>query len=141
MVRLTGEHAPMIPAELEGAMRMFREGWAALPPAFIAYHEALAARELKELQAVYAITVHRTWLDRDGWMDGMRTTHAIVETQDGRLLKLQWHDGNRAFMKAHAQHGGASVLLDADLGPVHCACGAAGRAPSTCPVHDMGGDL
>lgn len=74
------------------SMRMWREGLIPMPTAYVRYHEAVAQDEICQLAADHGLTIHRTYMEDQGWMDGFRCLHAIVETRGGTLLKLQWHD-------------------------------------------------
>jgi hypothetical protein len=97
-------------------MNLWRQGFTGMPADYVRFHARIARVELQRLQTSYAITVHgEPALVRDGWMDGMKVLQAIVETAKGKLIKLQWHDGNQGFMKVHETCGGAGALFESDL--------------------------
>ena len=39
------------------------------------------------------IKVHNTYMEYDGWGDGVRFLHAVIEETDGTLKKIKWCDG------------------------------------------------
>lgn len=98
-----------------------REGFEPAPddnpdavPSYRDCHYDRAREELSRLEREHGIIVHRHWLDKDGWMDGMRICYAIIETPSRKLLKLHWHDGNQDFM-VEMPSGGAGSLTVSDL--------------------------
>jgi hypothetical protein len=104
-------------AELKMKMRLWREGLAPMPGEYIDLHRGLAEAALEEMRK-RGVVVHRAWLADQGWLDGFRCLHAVVELPKNRLLKLQWHDsGTRGyFMQACTGSGGwFSFDLDKEL--------------------------
>jgi len=93
-------HKQPLPESIEKKMRAWREGFSEVPADYIVFHKGLAEPALASLAAEHGLTVHRTYEDSDGWFDGMRVLHAIVEERGGRLVKLSWHDGNQEFEAA-----------------------------------------
>jgi hypothetical protein len=79
---------------------------------YIGWHKGMAHTELDALTEEYGLKVHRTYVADDGWCDGFKTLHAIVETSSEGILKIKWHDGNQSFMKRTA---GWSILSASDL--------------------------
>ena len=69
---------------------------------YIGWHKEMAEEELDALCEKFGLLIHSTNVESDGWLDGFKCLHAIVETPSQRLLKIRWHDGNQAFMV----HGG-----------------------------------
>ena len=69
---------------------------------YIGWHKEMAEEELDALREKFGLLIHSTNVESDGWLDGFKCLHAIVETPSQRLLKIRWHDGNQAFMV----HGG-----------------------------------
>jgi hypothetical protein len=113
MVRLnTAEREPK---ELKPAMTRWRHGLQGIPQEYIAYHRGLAEQELVDMAAKYSLrAVHASELVYDGWLDGMKVLQAIVETNNGKLHKLKWHDGGPNFMMA-AKGGGWVQISEEDL--------------------------
>lgn len=86
-----------LPEAVRTKMQAWRNGMADMPLEYVEFHKVLAARALANLVADLGLTVHRTYMADDGWMDGMRTLHVIAEQPGGGLVKLHWHDGNQEF--------------------------------------------
>jgi hypothetical protein len=98
-------HKQPVPESIEAKMCAWRrEGFSEVPSEYVAFHKQLAEPALAALVSDHRLTVHRTYEDFDGWGDGMRVLHAIVEEPNGRLVKLSWHDGNQEFF----EHGAGS---------------------------------
>jgi hypothetical protein len=79
---------------------------------YVGWHKSLALEELNELRDKYDLKIHTSYMGDDGWLDGFKCIHAIVETKSEALLKLKWHDGNQSFMK---RSSGWSILSESDL--------------------------
>tara|TARA_Y100000296_G_C5023256_1_gene180943 strand:+ start:216 stop:626 length:411 start_codon:yes stop_codon:yes gene_type:complete len=77
----------------------------AAPQAFIDWHRKLAEDELTALCSFSGAKVHNQWLQEDGWFDGFKSLHAIIETQAEKLIKIKWNDGNQCFMRRGAHLG------------------------------------
>lgn len=94
--------------QIDRKMNLWRQGFRDFPKEYIEYHQELAKAGTQDLQE-RGYTIHRQWMARDGWMDGMRTTFLIVETPSRHLLKLSWHDSHaKGSWFEHAQgHGGS----------------------------------
>jgi hypothetical protein len=103
-------HAP-----IEREMKRWRNGLVAFPESYRTYHFTLAGAATGWLQS-RGYTVHRSYVDDAGDLDGMRVTHLIVETPRRRLLKLRWHDSNSRgyWMEVHA--GGYATLYRVEEG-------------------------
>lgn len=114
MIRLTTEGLPREPEGLRAKMNACRRGERNMPQEYIDYHANLARPELAAVAAKHGLQIHRSWMEGDGWMDGMRALHAVVETRSGRLLKLQWCDSNLAFM-VHCDSGGWASMNEEDV--------------------------
>lgn len=97
-------------APIEAKMKLYREGLTDLPQEYIDYHRELAEEGVKDLRA-RGYTIHRQWLDLDGWCDGMKTTFLIIEAPSGHLLKLSWHDSitKGRWFEHHQGCGGSSI--------------------------------
>lgn len=93
-----------LPENIQSQMNAWREGFADFPKDYIDFHKTLAENALELLKQTGGLTVHRVYVDSDGWYDGMRVVYAIVEERSGRLVKLSWHDGNQEFF----EHGAGS---------------------------------
>ncbi len=83
-----------IPAEIESKMKGWRIGYNALPPEYIQWHKERAEDSLKTEFSGY--TVHRVYMANDGWGDGMKFLHVIVEKNE-KLMKLKWSDSQRWY--------------------------------------------
>ena len=55
--------------------------------------------EIEEVAANEPEKIHNEWMEGDGWGDGFKTLHAVIETVAGRLLKINYHDGNQEFKR------------------------------------------
>ena len=78
-----------IPEAIEKKMRGWRKGFNSLPQEYIDFHKNAAEKSLATDFAGYII--HRQYMNDDGWCDGMKLIHVIVE-KAGKLLKLKWSD-------------------------------------------------
>ncbi len=89
-----------LPQDVKVAMNIWRaQGcWGGVPNVYIVFHNGLAEAAVEALKAL-RITVHRTFVDDDGWMDGMTALYAIIEEPGGRLVKLVWNDSNQEFFE------------------------------------------
>lgn len=115
MIRVTTGNTPAEPDALKNSMCAWRKGLIGLPKEYITHHAGLAAQELHALVDRYGLTVHHSWSGDDGWLDGMKVIHAVVETRANRLIKLKWHDGGRNFMQQAKCGAGWVQLHEEDL--------------------------
>lgn len=114
MIRLTTNHdTPREPEDVRVRMGMWREGLISIPRRYVTYHKNLAEQELAAISEEYGVTIHDARMESDGWLDGMKVLVAVAETGAGRLLKIKWHDSNRAFMRKAG--GGWVTLRRSDL--------------------------
>jgi len=86
----------------------FTQGRAA-PDAYIAFHRRLAEDELTAICSFSEAKIHNEWMESDGWGDGFKSLHAVIETVSGRLLKIRYNDSNQAFMQRFASGGWATM--------------------------------
>ena len=91
----------------------FVQGWGA-PDGYISFHRRLAEDELTAICSFSGAKIHNVWMEDDGWFDGFKTLHAVIETVAGRLLKVKYHDGNQAFMR-RCDGGGWASMSPQDL--------------------------
>lgn len=91
----------------------FVQGWGA-PDGYISFHRRLAEDELTAICSFSGAKIHNEWMEDDGWFDGFKTLHAVIETVAGRLLKVKYHDGNQAFMR-RCDGGGWASMSPQDL--------------------------
>ena len=84
------------------------------PQAFIDWHRKLAEDELTALCSFSGAKVHNQWLQNDGWFDGFKSLHAIIETQAEKLIKIKWNEGHQCFMR-RGQTGGWYTMSPEDL--------------------------
>ena len=91
----------------------FVEGWGS-PKGYISFHRRLAEDELTAICSFSGAKIHNEWMEDDGWFDGFKTLHAVIETVAGRLLKVKYHDGNQAFMR-RCDGGGWASMSPQDL--------------------------
>lgn len=94
-----------LPKTVAGKMSWWRMGCIEFPKEYIEFHESLALIKVEYLKEC-GYTIHRTYMAADGWMDGMRVLHVIVE-RGSELFKLRWHDGNQGWMRCCLGGGGA----------------------------------
>ncbi len=91
-------------------MKMWRLGLAPLPGAYVAWHEYLAKAAIDELKEDGWV-VHRVYMADDGWMDGMRFIHVIIEHyRTGALRKVKWSDSQLWYTRPAS--GVGWVLFD-----------------------------
>ena len=90
----------------------FVEGWGY--KGYISFHRRLAEDELTAICSFSGAKIHNEWMEDDGWFDGFKTLHAVIETVAGRLLKIKYHDGNQAFMR-RCNGGGWASMSPQDL--------------------------
>ena len=100
-----------LPEDISYEMRLWREGLCGCDK-YIAFHKELAQKRLKSLERDYGIRVHNEWIETDGWFDGFRCLHVVVETRKEKLLKLRWMDSNQDFGVIGS---GTSKLFEEDL--------------------------
>lgn len=105
---MTQEKA-VLPTDISQKMKFWRLGLGGLPQEYIDFHKTLAAVALEVLKETHRLVVHRRYIDSDGWMDGMRVAHVIVEFPKGHLAKLKWNDGSQEWSVCHP-HAGSSPL-------------------------------
>ena len=91
----------------------FVQGWGS-PKGYISFHRRLAEDELTAICSFSGAKIHNEWMEDDGWFDGFKTLHAVIETVAGRLLKIKYHDGNQAFMR-RCDGGGWASMSPQDL--------------------------
>ena len=96
----------------QGVRDDFVEGWGY--KGYISFHRRLAEDELTAICSFSGAKIHNEWMEDDGWFDGFKTLHAVIETVAGRLLKIKYHDGNQAFMR-RCDGGGWASMSPQDL--------------------------
>lgn len=101
-----------LPAHICRKIEAWRNGFTSMPQEYIDWHRGIAEIRLEELSKKFAIRVHSTEMISDGWLDGMRTLRAIVETKSGNLLDLKYNDSNQDFMKKDV---GYSAIFEDDF--------------------------
>lgn len=84
-----------LPEAIQKAMRSYRLGFGPLPKSYVEWHRERAEATLEAMKAE-GLRVHSTEMRSDGWLDSMRTLRVVAE-KAGKLLDLQWHDGNQEF--------------------------------------------
>lgn len=103
-----------LPKNIATKMDSWRSGFVPMPLEYIIWHEDLAATVLEQLKNDHGIIVHSTQMLDDGWLDGMKSLHAVIETKSGKLMKLKYSDSNQGFMQVY-QSGGAGSIHPKDL--------------------------
>jgi hypothetical protein len=93
-----------VPESIKKKMNMWRNGMFSIPQDYIDFQKKLAEKALAKLP----VTVHRSYMADDGWMDGMKFLHAIVETSDEKLLKIKW--GDDQYFKVRTPCGGWAIF-------------------------------
>jgi hypothetical protein len=96
---------PRLPAEIEAEMKLWRNGFVPMPQSYIRYHEEAARADLAVQAPRQGWTVHNTYIADDGWMDGCKFLHAIIELRDGTLMKIKWSDSHAWYEKLSAGWG------------------------------------
>lgn len=79
---------------IERKMKLWRDGFSSLPKEYIEYHKKLAENSLEEAKAK-GYKIHNTFMELDGWLDEMKVLFAIIESPEGKLLKVHWQDANK----------------------------------------------
>ena len=103
-------HRVIPPSHLAEEMSFWRNGFGAFPQGYIDFHKGLADKALDGLKES-GYVVHRQYMAGDGWLDGMRVLHAIVEHRQGYLFKLKWHDGNQEWFACRPRAGSSPLRL------------------------------
>ena len=88
-----------LPSYVASQMKLWRKGEIFFPKTYIKFHEKLARKSLENLEN-NGIKIHKTWMEGDGWLDGMRVLYLIVELKNGDLKKLHWMDSNQDWFQA-----------------------------------------
>ena len=102
------------PKEIKDAFNHGYAGCYDAPENYIQFHRRLAEDELTAICSLSGAKIHNEWMEDDGWFDGFKTLHAVIETVAGRLLKVKYHDGNQAFMR-RCDGGGWASMSPQDL--------------------------
>jgi len=92
-----------LPEAIAKQMQLWRAGLFGIPYDYILFHRRLAKKALDHLKEE-GYVIHRYYESGDGWLDGMRVMHSIVEKMDHKVLKLRWHDGNQEWFLC-GEHG------------------------------------
>jgi len=79
----------VLPKEINAKMNMWRKGYISIPEEYITFHKHAAQVSLQKQNYK---TIHSSYMERDGWGDGMYFLHAVVEDWKGNLLKIKWAD-------------------------------------------------
>ncbi len=96
------------PPDIEAKMNLWRHGFNVLPQEYIKWHKTLAELQLDDLSESYII--HNKYMADDGWADGMKFLHIIVEDRKtGRLAKWKWSDSQQWY--EDKGHGWSLVSL------------------------------
>lgn len=90
----------------------FRQSYA--PQGYIDFHRRLAEDELTAICSFSGAKIHNEWMESDGWFDGFKTLHAVIETVAGRLLKVKYHDSSQSFVR-RCDGGGWASMSPQDL--------------------------
>jgi len=79
---------------LAKAMKMADEGLIPTPKEWKVFIQQNAKNYLDQWGG---IVVHRQYVARNGW--GFEAVYAIVEVRNHQIIKLEWSQGNRGFMR------------------------------------------
>jgi hypothetical protein len=110
--RVNGLSGKSLPPNIAGAMKLWRMGFESLlTTGYIEYHEKAARASLDELINDHRLRLHTVEMKDDGWMDGMRTLQAVVETTKGKLLRIKWIDSHGNGQWHHCCDGGGTCTL------------------------------
>ena len=92
-----------IPREIQAAMDRYDMGLIPqIPPAWSDYHKELA-EELLEIMKTRGVRVFHTEMIQDAWFDELEVVSAIVETQDGELVRVKWDCAKQRFLVRHSE--------------------------------------
>ena len=98
-----------LPEDIESKMKLWRAGATWIPEEYILFHQKLAEKDLEDFPT-RGIKVHSHWMADDGWMDGMKVLHAVIELSDETLLKIKWNDANQGWMSRFTGCGGWGII-------------------------------
>lgn len=104
MATITRMASTNLPWEIAQEMKWWRNGACPLPSSYVEWMAARAAYDLIAFAEEKGWKVRGSWLEDDGWMDGMKFLHAAVEIQNGTLLKIKYAD-NRKWYQAGTSGG------------------------------------
>lgn len=79
---------------LAKAMKMADEGLIPTPKEWKLFIQQNAKNYLDQWGG---IVVHRQYIARNGW--GFEAVYAVVEVRNHQIIKLEWSQGNRCFMR------------------------------------------
>ena len=99
------------PADIKEEFQTSRKA----PESFIQFHRELAEDELAALCSHSGATIHNEWMQTDGWYDGFKALHVIIETRKEKLLKIKWHEGNQCFVKKCPNSGAWMTMRPEEL--------------------------
>ncbi len=100
-----------LPDAIERLMKWWRMGATAFPAPYTDFHLDLARKRLEKLKVDPKWIVHKSWVETDGWCDGMRVLHAIIETSRHSMMKVKWCDSGQCFF-VQMQSGGWCSLVE-----------------------------
>jgi hypothetical protein len=79
---------------LKQEMRLYREGLAPLPAAYITKHESAARCDLPRFLRSHALRLLCAHMEPDGWCDGMRVLNVDTVDDAGSFRTFVWSDAN-----------------------------------------------
>ncbi len=89
-----------IPSEIESQMSNWRNGLAKFPKEYIQFQKESAEKEIPTLLSKLGChKVVTTYMENDGWFDGMEFLHVIVENlKTGVVSKVKFADNQEWYM-------------------------------------------
>lgn len=81
---------------------------------YVFRNQVMAKAGLENLVERFHFKVLSESMERDGWMDGMRTLVVCLMNAHGATLTMRWHDGNRGWMEKMPS-GGWGILTEDDF--------------------------
>jgi hypothetical protein len=94
------------PSDIQDELRMWRLGMIGVPTKYVAWNQSLAEASVERLKPEYII--HNQFMASDGWGDGVKFLHIIVEDKIGNLYKWKWSDSQNWYQ--HHPRGGWSLV-------------------------------
>jgi hypothetical protein len=95
--------------EVKKGMRFFRMG-GSLPQSYVELHKQYALADVDRLLQKYDLTLIKSEMVNDGWMDGMKVLRLIVEQKNKGFKEIRWSDCNGGCWFEKTPSGGQSLM-------------------------------
>jgi hypothetical protein len=103
-----------LPKIIGEQMVLWRNDLISFPQDYIEFHKDLAEKRLGTLVTDYSLTILKTEMVDDGWLDGMKVLRVVAETKPKNLIDMRWCDANQDFMKK-GTFGGHTIIFENEL--------------------------